>query len=176
MYGRFEVRARIPVGGGSWPAIWLLGNKWRWPMNGEIDMMEYYISGGKPSILANACWGSATGGSVWDSEVIPFTEYTDKDPAWAEKFHVWRMDWDKYFIRLYLDDKLLNEIELKKTYNQGFQDNNENPFSNSIEGFGAYILLNLAIGSNGGEPDVNAFPMKYEVDYVRVYQRTPSQP
>ena len=53
MYGRFEVRAKIPTASGSWPAIWLLGNKWDWPQNGEIDMLEYYIKNGRPSILAN---------------------------------------------------------------------------------------------------------------------------
>jgi beta-glucanase (GH16 family) len=45
---RFEVRAKIPVASGAWSAIWLLGNKWEWPQNGEIDMMEYYIKDGKP--------------------------------------------------------------------------------------------------------------------------------
>ncbi len=80
------------------------------------------------------------------------------------------MDWDKDFIRLYLDDRLLNEIDLSKTVNGGSRGNIENPFSNDIKDFGFYILLNLAIGSNGGTPDENAFPMKYEIDYVRIYQ------
>jgi hypothetical protein len=45
----------------------------------------------------------------------------------------------------------------------------ENPFNTQVEGFEDYILLNLAIGSNGGIPDDSAFPLKYKVDYVRVY-------
>ena len=57
-YGRFEVRAKIPVSSGSWPAIWTLGNEMEWPSNGEIDMLEYYQSNGVPHILANACWGT----------------------------------------------------------------------------------------------------------------------
>lgn len=171
-YGRFEVRAKIPVASGAWPAIWLLGNRWEWPNNGEIDMLEYYIKNGQPSILANACWGSPRRWeAVWDESVTPFTHFTSKDPDWADKFHVWRMDWDKDFIRLFLDDELLNTIELSKTANQGFQGNRHNPFSNDEEGFGAYILLNLAIGSNGGTPDDKAFPLKYLIDYVRVYQK-----
>lgn len=48
LYGRFEIRAKIPVASGAWPAIWLLGNKWEWPNNGEIDIMEYYIKDGQP--------------------------------------------------------------------------------------------------------------------------------
>ena len=171
MYGRVEVRAKIPTASGSWPAIWLLGNKWEWPQNGEIDMMEYYIKDSRPSILANVCWGSdKRWTAVWDSAVIPFTHFTDKDPAWADKFHIWRMDWNPQYIRLYLDDELLNDIELSQTNNQGYNGNTENPFSNSVPGFGFYLLLNLAIGSNGGIPDDAQFPLRYYIDYVRVYQ------
>lgn len=54
LYGRFEVRAKIPTELGSWPAIWLLGIEKEWPASGEIDMMEYYLIGGVPHILANA--------------------------------------------------------------------------------------------------------------------------
>jgi beta-glucanase (GH16 family) len=171
MYGRFEIRAKIPVVQGAWPAIWLLGNIWEWPMNGEIDILEYYIKNGVPSILANTCWSSdLEWTAVWDESVIPFTHFTDKDVGWANKYHIWRMDWDKDYIRLYLDGELLNEIDLSQTQNQGFCGNYENPFNTQVEGFGDYILLNLAIGSNGGIPDDSAFPLKYRVDYVRVYQ------
>lgn len=171
LYGRFEIRAKIPVASGAWPAIWLLGNKWEWPDNGEIDIMEYYIKDGQPSILANACWGSPERWKgVWDSAVIPFTHFTEKDPYWADKFHIWRMDWDKEFIRIYLDDELLNEIDLSKTINEGYDGNHENPFANDVVGFKHYLLLNLAIGSNGGEPDDSQFPLRYYIDYVRVYQ------
>ena len=171
LYGRFEIRAKIPVASGAWPAIWLLGNKWKWPNNGEIDIMEYYIKDGQPSILANVCWGSLERWKgIWDSAVIPFTHFTEKDPHWAEKFHIWRMDWDKGFIRIYLDDELLNEIDLSNTQNQGYDGNTENPFANDVVGFKHYLLLNLAIGSNGDEPDDSQFPFRYFIDYVRVYQ------
>ena len=171
LYGRFEIRAKIPTATGAWPAIWLLGNKWEWPQNGEIDIMEYYIKNGKPSILANACWGSdQRWNAVLDSEVIPFTHFTDKDPEWADKFHVWLMDWDEHYIRIYLDDELLNEIDLSKTQNGGYGGNRENPFANRVPGFKHYLLLNLALGGNGGEPDISQFPLRYYIDYVRVYQ------
>ena len=171
-YGRVEVRAKIPTASGSWPAIWLLGNKYEWPQNGEIDMLEYYIKDGTPSILANACRGSnKRWDAVWNSKVTPLSYFTAKDKEWAAKFHIWRMDWDKDFIRLYLDDELLNEIDLKQTANQGYDGNIVNPFSNDIPGFGDYILLNLAIGANGGTPDDEAFPLRYEIDYVRVYRQ-----
>ena len=170
-YGRVEVRAKIPVASGAWPAIWLLGNRWPWPQNGEVDMLEFYRPKGVPSILANTCWGSKRPYMpVWDSVVTPLTHFTDRDAEWADRFHIWRMDWDPHYIRLFLDDELLNETDLSLTRNGGVDGNNENPFSNTLPDFGAYILLNLAIGANGGEPDPKAFPMRYLVDYVRVYQ------
>ena len=58
LYGRFEVRARIPVAKGAWPAIWTLGSNMEWPSCGEIDIMEYYQIKGVPHILANAAWGT----------------------------------------------------------------------------------------------------------------------
>lgn len=171
-YGRFEVRAKIPVAMGAWPAIWTLGNQWEWPLCGEIDMMEYYLKNDVPTILANACWGSDkqwTG--VWDESTTALSHFIGKDANWSAKYHVWRMDWDEEYIRLYLDNELLNEIALSKTQNQGWNNNFVNPFSNSIEGFGQYIVLNLALGGNGGIPDESAFPLKYKIDYVRVYQK-----
>ena len=169
-YGRVEVRAKIPTASGSWPAIWLLGNRWGWPAGGEVDMMEYYIANGKPSVLANACWSSERIGTpTWDSVVAPLTHFTKRDADWEAKFHIWRMDWDEMLIQLYLDDELMNTIDLSQTVNQSGREKGKNPFANEVEDFGMYILLNLAIGENGGTPDDSRFPLQYLVDYVRVY-------
>ncbi|WP_370457778.1 family 16 glycosylhydrolase [Dysgonomonas sp. 216] len=167
LYGRFEVRARIPVADGAWPAIWTLGSSMEWPSNGEIDIMEYYRIDNIPHILANAAWGTERRyNAKWNSKAIPFSHFLEKDARWADKFHVWRMDWDEEAICLYLDDELLNEIPLSETQNGSLGDF-RNPFKQSH-----YILLNLAIGGmHGGIPDDSAFPVKYEVDYVRVYQK-----
>jgi len=164
LYGRFVVRARIPAVKGAWPAIWTLGNDRPWPSNGEVDQMEFYQITGIPSILANAAWGTDIQYKAkWKSTNRPLTHFTDNDKDWANKFHIWRMDWDKDYIRLYLDDELLNEVDLSKTINpDGF-----NPFHQA-----EYILLNLAIGGdNGGDPSQTVFPIVYEVDYVRIYQK-----
>ena len=167
LYGRFEVRARIPVGPGAWPAIWTLGHKMEWPSCGEIDIMEYYRIKGEPTIMANAAWGTEQRyNAKWNSSATPFSHFTEKDPDWASKFHIWRMDWDETAIRLYLDDELLNETLLSNTIN-GSLGKHANPFKQPH-----YILLNLALGGdNGGEIDEQAFPMRYEIDYVRVYQK-----
>ena len=167
LYGRVEVRAKIPLESGSWPAIWTLGNSMEWPSNGEIDIMEYYRIKDVPHILANAAWGTDIRYNArWKTGAIPFSHFTSKDKDWDEKFHIWRMDSDDNAIRLYLDDELLNKIPLTETVN-GKLGNYSNPFKQPH-----YLLLNLAIGGqHGGDLDINAFPMKYEIDYVRVYQK-----
>ena len=197
-YGRLEVRARIPVASGSWPAIWTLGNQGGWPACGEIDVMEFYRVPPQtmgihhdqasrertlPIILANACWRGPDGRDAWNTGRIAFSHFTERDADWALKFHVWRMDWTPEAIRIDLDDELLNEIQTSEAEPKTASDADAgsfrgrrrftpfNPFRNDREGFGHYILLNLAIGSSGGTPDDAAFPLVYEVDYVRVYQQ-----
>jgi len=162
MYGRFEVRARIKTRDGLWPAIWFLGEKGEWPSCGEIDLMEYYNG----NILANACWGSKERWKgQWDSAKKPVASFND--PQWDSKFHVWRMDWDDKKISLYVDDILLNDIDITKTINPVKEWGPENPFRQPH-----YILLNLAIGgTSGGDPSKTEFPTLFEVDYVRVYQK-----
>ena len=166
LYGRLEVSARIPTGGGAWPAIWTLGSGMPWPSCGEIDIMEYYRIGGQPHILANAAWGNDQPyAAVWNSRKVPYTHFTQRDPDWAQRFHLWRMDWDETSIRIYLDDELLNEVPLSQTVN-GEIGHHTNPFRRP-----QYILLNLALGGdNGGEIDDAALPMRYEIDYVRIYE------
>lgn len=165
-YGRLEVRARIPVAKGAWPAIWTLGTNMEWPSCGEIDIMEFYRIKGQPVIMANVAWGKDKQWDAhWDSKATPMTHFLDKDPDWASDFHVWRMDWTEESIRLYLDDELLNETLLSETVN-GAIGKGSNPFKQPH-----YILLNLAIGGDNGGPVSGAtWPIRYEVDYVRVYQ------
>lgn len=164
-FGRIEVRARIDVSKGSWPAIWTLGETGEWPSNGEVDIMEFYLKSGVPTILANVAWGTSTRWvAKWDSSTKPLSYFTGKDPNWVSKFHTWRMDWNKDSICLYLDNELLNYTLLNQTINAtGVSP--RNPFLQKH-----YFLLNLAIGSNGGDPSQTTFPIKYEVDYIRVYQ------
>jgi beta-glucanase (GH16 family) len=162
LYGRFEIKARIDTTLGSWPAIWTLGTTNQWPSNGEIDIMEFYRVKGAPSVLANVAWGTAQAWvAKWHTEIIPFSRFTAKDADWVKKFHVWRMDWTSEYIKLYIDDELYNTTLLTQTINA----DGSNPFKKP-----QYLLLNLALGGNGGDPKGSNFPIKYEVDYVRVFQ------
>lgn len=175
-YGRLLVRAKLPAASGAWPAIWQVGTQFEWPLGGEIDIMEYYPSHGEPALHANYCWGTdVRWNGKWQSRAIPLSHFTEKDPRWMDKYHVWRLDWDADSLRIYVDDELLNEISTAKTLNGsggGRDGGYVNPFSNDIEGFANLIWLNLALGGdNGGKIDNAAFPMRYYVDYVRLYQK-----
>ncbi|MBR5841774.1 MAG: glycoside hydrolase family 16 protein [Bacteroidaceae bacterium] len=167
LFGTLEVRARIPIVEGSWPAIWTLGSQWRWPSCGEIDVMEYYRIDDVPHILANAAWGNDHNQAVWNTKTIPFAHFLELDPAWADKFHIWRMEWKPEYLRIYLDDELLNDIDLTRTIN-GTYGEHKNPFHTPH-----YFLLNLAIGGqHGGLPAPEKYPIRYEIDYIRFYQQT----
>jgi len=159
-YGRFEMKAKIDTRAGMWPAFWTLGNEGEWPENGEIDIMEYY----RGTILANTVHGSTEKWKgIWSTVKKPVSEFND--PEWSNKFHVWRMDWDEKSIKLYVDDLLLNSVDLEKTYNA--KEPHKNPFRQPH-----YILVGMAIGGDNGEdPSKTEFPARYEIDYVRVYQK-----
>lgn len=163
LYGRFEIRARIDTAKGAWPAIWTLGTHDEWPKNGEIDLMEFYRVKDEPSVLANVAWGTDQPYvAKWNTHISPLTGFTKQDSNWVKKFHTWRMDWTADSIKLYLDTTLMNTMALAKTINA----DGSNPFTKP-----QYLLLNLAIGGNGGDPANTEMPIKYEVDYVRVYQK-----
>ena len=133
---------------------------------------EFY----KEKIHANVCWGgNKRWEGTWNSKNYPITNFTSKDKQWPDKYHLWVMDWDKDFIRIYLDGELLNETDLTLTVNKGDngagQGGYQNPYSNDYEGFGQRMMLNLAIGGINGRPvDNTAFPLKYHIDYIRIYQ------
>lgn len=168
-YGRFVVRAKIDVRMGMWPAIWTIGDVGEWPSNGEIDIMEYYNG----YVLGNAVWGTKERyKGHWDAKKVPLKDLGGK--KWADEFHVWRMDWDINYIRLYVDDFLVNEIEIVKTFNDDPKKfgGPANPFRQPH-----FLLLNLALGGdNGGDPNKADWPGRYLVDYVRIYQTDAPQP
>lgn len=159
-YGRFVMRAKIDISEGLWPAWWTLGTSGKWPSNGEIDIMEYY----QGKILANIAVGTQEQyKALWYSKTKSVEQLGGK--SWASKYHIWRMDWDENEIALYVDDQLLNRVSITELYNRN--DTGILPFKQPH-----YMILNLAIGGiNGGSPEQTIFPKRFEVDYVRVYQK-----
>ncbi|MFT3748816.1 MAG: glycoside hydrolase family 16 protein [Agriterribacter sp.] len=157
-YGKFELRVRIDIDAGVWPAWWTLGIEKNWPASGEIDIMEFY----RDTLLANILCLGINNSNEWYTTKTGVRKLGGK--AWAQKFHTWRMDWTEEHVALYVDDSLLNKVAVEKLVNKdgsGF-----NPFKQPH-----YMLLNLAIGGkNGGNPSHTAFPKRMEVDWVRVWQ------
>ncbi len=155
-YGRFEMRGKINISGGLWPAFWTLGERGGWPANGEIDIMEYY----KGKILANIARMGSNRKPKW------FSTTKEVDANWAKKFHTWRMDWDSESICLFVDDELYLKVPLTELQNEG-QQQGFHPFKQKH-----YLLFDLAMGGlNGGDLTGTRFPNRMEIDYVRVYQK-----
>jgi beta-glucanase (GH16 family) len=157
-HGKFEMRARIDPRAGSWPAFWTLGSSplVGWPAGGEIDIMEFYTG----TVLANFGW-QTNGHICWQSVKKPLADFGDAD--WAKKFHIWTMEWDEKKIDLLLDGEPMNHLDFADLKTADFG----NPFRRP-----EFIILNQAIGGDcGGDPAETAFPIRYEIDWVRVYQR-----
>ncbi|MBK1816720.1 glycoside hydrolase family 16 protein [Luteolibacter yonseiensis] len=156
-FGRSEVRARFKALPGLWPAIWTTGLG-RWPHAGEIDIMEFY----QDKILANFVWAGKGGRDHWNTTSHPIEKF-GKD-TWDDRFHLWVTEWDEEKITIYLDGRLLNTLPMKTAINADGPA--INPFLSPQR-----FRLNLAVGANGGDPSKTSFPQRYEIDYVRIYQR-----
>jgi beta-glucanase (GH16 family) len=159
-YGKFEMRARIDTRLGSWPAFWTLGadiGRTHWPACGEVDIMEFYTG----TVLANFGF-SLDLKTKWLANRLPVAELGGE--AWSKAFHIWTMEWDDKKIDLRLDGRLMNHLDLASADNA----NQGNPFHRPV-----YFILNQAIGGDcGGDPSQTKFPIRYEIDWVRVYQHS----
>jgi beta-glucanase (GH16 family) len=156
-YGRIDVRAKLPKGVGTWPAIWMLGSTTplKWPDDGEIDIMEHvgYDHGMVHASVHCKKYYHSIG-----------TQKTAKVPVpdCSENFHVYSVDWDAETVTVLVDDKPYF------TFRNEHTDATAWPFNKPF-----HLLLNIAVGGNwGGQKGVDAsvYPQRMEVDYVRVYQ------
>ena len=152
-YGRFEMRGRIDIRQGSWPAWWTTGVSGGWPAGGEIDMMEYYVD----QVLFNVMDGAGRWADPRLSAKALGGAY------WSSQFHSWVMEWDSTRIDLFLDGKVINHYLVSKA--DGTGPNGSNPFRQPH-----YMRLNQAIGATGGDASRTQFPILFEVDYLRHWQ------
>ena len=149
-YGRVEIRAKIPTGGGTWPALWMLGADFQtnaWPAAGEIDIMEH--KGNAQDVIYGATHdqfnfgGNARSGSTTISGA-------------STEFHVYAVEWTPSEIRFYVDDQQYYAV----SNNSGL------PFNKDF-----FLILNVAMGGTfGGVIDASFTESTMEVDYIRVYQ------
>lgn len=160
LYGRIEVRAKLPVGRGTWPAIWMLPeeNKYGgWPKSGEIDIMEHVgydsgvVHGTLHSDKYNHLKGTQKEGKITIADA-------------RQSFHTYAVEWEPETVRFYADDSLYHEVpKVKDDGSDGW------PFDQKF-----HLILNLAVGGNwGGKEgiDPSIWPQSFYIDYVRVYSR-----
>lgn len=158
-YGRIEVRAKLPHGGGIWPAIWMMGidrENAGWPACGEIDIMEF-IGNHPQDIYATlhfADSASASGHRSSGSKIL--------DSGLQKDFHVYAMEWNKDAMDIYLDDKMYHHFVIDSA-GKGIN----NPFRKPY-----YLLINLAMGAEWPGPiDDAVLPQQFIIDYIRCYQK-----
>jgi beta-glucanase (GH16 family) len=159
-YGYFEIRAKLPEGLGTWPAIWMLPGSdvyGPWPRSGEIDIMEHvgFDPGTVHATVNTAAFNHLR--NTQKSVSVPVENV-------STQFHIYGMEWDSAFIQWYLDGEPIFRFE-----NTG-KNTEEWPFNRPF-----YLLLNIAIGGSWGgqrgiDPALRQAVM--EIDYVRVYQST----
>jgi beta-glucanase (GH16 family) len=154
-YGFFEVRAKLPCGRGTWPAIWMLGTGGRWPQDGELDLLEQ-VGRDPERVMSTVHTAAGHGGNVVNAAM--------RLPDACTAFHRYQMRWTPDGISFGVD---------------GFQHLYYPKLSSAPAAWPfdqpQYLVLNLAIGGDlGGEVDDAIFPARMEVDYVRVYQAAAS--
>lgn len=153
LYGRFDVRAKLPYGQGLWPAIWMLPTDWvygGWPMSGEIDIME--LLGQEP----NKVYGTIHYGPAWPNNQHSGGSYTMPSGTFADDYHLFTCEWDSTGMRWFVDGaKYHTELHGQ-------------PFDKRF-----HMILNVAVGGNwpGSPTPSTPFPQRMSVDYVRVYKK-----
>jgi len=157
-YGRIEVRAKVPGGLGTWPAIWMMGEnrpQVKWPACGETDIMEYL--GKEPStVYGTVHYADSTGKYAHQGD-----KAVGVNPA--DGFHIYALEWYPDRMEFYYDSFKYFVFDTGKA-----QRGAENIFQKKF-----YLLLNLALGHQGswaGPVDEKILPCKYLIDYVRIYQ------
>ena len=157
--GRIEVRAKLPKGRGTWPAIWMLSAKepMQWPRDGEIDIMEHvgFNEGVVHGTIHTEAYNHVKKTQLGKSTPVPDA---------TQKFHVYAIEWDTERIAFFVDDQ--NYYTVTKAETGAFYE--QWPFDQPF-----YLILNVAVGGGwGGQKGVDdsIFPTRMEVDYVRVYQ------
>jgi beta-glucanase (GH16 family) len=155
-YGLFEIKAKIPEGTGTWPAIWMLGqnsDEVGWPACGELDIMEHV--GKHPNFIHSTIHNSSGYGDN------PYTGILEINDPFSN-YHIYGMEWTTDFIDFFIDEKLVYHYqpEAKNPDNWPF----DKPF---------FLIFNIAIGGNWGGPEVDdkLFPAVMTIDWVKVYQK-----
>jgi|GEM_PF-312197 len=165
-FAKVEIKARLPLGAGTWPAIWMQPTEntyGGWPESGEIDIMEHVGKdpGKIHSSIHNALFYKELDPNHPDNVSMQQHQTSFINVNDVDSLHIYSMIWRKDKITFYVDDE---EIIVYNNLETGFE---LWPFDQTF-----YLILNLAIGGTwGGTVAPGIFPVEYIVDYVRVYQK-----
>lgn len=165
MYGKVEVRAKVPRGQGLWPAIWMMPTDemkyGQWPKCGEIDIMEVLCSD------TTIAYGTVHYGAPHAEQQGTVVKTTND---YADDYHVYSVEWEPGEIRWYIDDEEYLVVNDWFTAEEGQDDKPyPAPFDQDF-----YVQLNLAVGGDwpGNPDDTTDFENAvFDIDYVRVYQK-----
>lgn len=153
-YGYFEIRARMPCGRGTWPAIWMAGSGGRWPEDGELDILEHV--GNNPERVSSAVHTPAGSGGTAVSGKLRL-------PDACRALHDYQMLWTPEGVWFGVDGTAYWHYPRSAADRAGW------PFDRP-----QYLILNIAVGGDlGGAVNDADFPVTMEVDHVRIYQRRP---
>jgi len=157
LYGKIEVKAKLPKGRGTWPAIWMLGSTTplKWPDDGEIDIMEHV--GYDQGVIHGSIHCKKYYWNIGTQKTATVTV-----PDCSEKFHVYGLEWNADSIAISVDNKTYFTFKNEHSGKDAW------PFNKPM-----HLLLNVAVGGLwGGQKGVDEtiFPQQMQVDYVRVYQ------
>lgn len=157
MYGRMEIRAKLPQGQGIWPAIWMLPTKdnFQWPRDGEIDITE--LVGHEPERVHSTVHFEKNGGG----HDYKGTSYTLQEGIFADDFHTFSIEWKLNEIQFFVDENHFYTVNSSSLAPHNY------PFNNTF-----HLIMNIAVGGEWpGYPDnTTPFPQSMIVDYVKVYQ------
>lgn len=149
-YGKVAIKAKMPAGVGTWPAIWMLGSDIKtvgWPNCGEIDIVEH-LGRDKNNIYATLHYPSRSGGNANGATKMIQNATTE--------FHIYSLEWSPQTIKMFVDNQLIHAVVNSSII----------PFNHDF-----FFVMNLAMGGNfGGPVDVGVSSATMEVDYIRVYK------
>jgi beta-glucanase (GH16 family) len=162
-YGKFEIRAKVPAGLGTWPAFWMMPKSsvyGGWPNSGEIDILEH-VGNNLDSLLGTIHTGKynhMTGTQIGFTRVVQ---------GLSEDFHVYSMTWNEHTISWQINGLNYGTTTFNPGANLDVETYMAWPFDQEF-----YLILNLAMGGGlGGSVDPNFISDRFEIDYVRVYQK-----
>ncbi|MBA4747794.1 MAG: glycoside hydrolase family 16 protein [Sphingopyxis sp.] len=181
-YGKVEVRAKVPKGQGTWPAVWMMpanDHYGPWPRSGEIDILEAVNIGASCDACTGEMGENRTLSAVHFGDFAPKNDHVSQRVALpdlslpSDDFHVWTLEWGQGLMHFSLDGRRYWTVTADK-WNSASKRAKGNPLAPFDQPF--YIMANLAVGGRLSEENndkgvvMNSIPAEFLIDWIRIYQ------